>query len=297
MERGLVFLRYSVIGLLRLIRYRFFLFAGIFPYLLGQVIAWNANKALNWHYSRWGFLGILLVLIGVELFNEYFDAKEGGDRIFLEEKPKVPDYFFILGILIFVLAFFIGLYLTFQIGWPILLFSSLGFLAAYFYVGPPIKWAYRGLGEFVIALSYGPFMVLGSYYLQAKRIDFVPFFVSLICGLSIFCLAILNEIPDYYQDRLIGKNNLIVRLGKQKAARLFSFAYLGVFLLLAAGILLKKIPILGAVIFLIFPWVIKCIKHVEKNYDNPKEFLDTININVILYLTVIFFLGLSYLKN
>ncbi|MFN7170972.1 MAG: hypothetical protein ACK4NT_07040, partial [Candidatus Omnitrophota bacterium] len=78
--------------LLSLIRYRFFFFAGIFPYLLGQVIAFNARRFLNWHYFGLGFLGISLVLLGVEFFNEYFDAKEGGDRIFLEEKPEVPDY-------------------------------------------------------------------------------------------------------------------------------------------------------------------------------------------------------------
>ena len=111
--------------IIRLIRYRFFLFAGIFPYLLGQVIALNIKKSLDWNIFFWGFCGIFLVLIGVELFNEYFDSKVGGDRIFSQTDSSIPDYFFPLGIFIFAISFFIALYLTFQVGWPILLFSIL----------------------------------------------------------------------------------------------------------------------------------------------------------------------------
>ena len=64
--------------------------------------------------------------------------------------------------------FAVGVYLTLRGGWPILAFALLGGMAAIFYVAPPIRWAYRGLGELVIALSYGPWMVLGSLYLHTR---------------------------------------------------------------------------------------------------------------------------------
>ena len=70
----------------RFIRYRFFLFAGLLPYFLGQAAAFNTQQPFNWHIFNWGFLGIFLVLTGVELFNEYFDSQSGGDRIFSIEK-------------------------------------------------------------------------------------------------------------------------------------------------------------------------------------------------------------------
>ncbi|MCM8796225.1 MAG: prenyltransferase [Candidatus Omnitrophica bacterium] len=279
--------------IISLIRYRFFLFAGIFPYLLGQAIAFSFRKSLNWHYFCLGFLGIFLVLIGVEMFNEYFDAKEGGDRIFLEEKPEVPDYFFILGILVFMLAFFIGVYLTFQIGWPILLFSFLGFLGAYFYVGPPIRWAYRGLGELVIALSYGPFMVLGSYYLQTKRIDVLPLWICLILGLLIFSLGIANEIPDYYQDKLVGKRNLVVRLGRKNAVKLFSFILFLVFLVLSLGIWLGVFPFLTIACFLLLPLALRSIIIARTHYDSPLDFLPAIRITLFIYIIIVGFLSIS----
>ena len=283
-------------NLIKLIRYRFFLFAGLLPFLLGQAIAFNSPSLFNWAYFGWGFLGILLVLIAVELFNEYFDAKQGGDRIFSQEQPEIPAWFFKLGILALVLAFIIGLYLTSQTGWLVLLFSFLGFLGAYFYVGPPIRWAYRGLGEIVIGLCYGPFMLLGSYYIQTQRIDFVPFFVSVISGLSVFCLAVLNEIPDYYQDMLVGKRNLVVRLGKQQAMLLLKLGLTSVFTLLILGVGFKIIPAIAIFAAATLPWLLKRIKRAEKNCDNPKAFLFALNTIVVTHIVITLLLGISFLE-
>lgn len=282
--------------LIKLIRYRFFLFAGILPFFLGQAIAFNIQRALNWSRFWWGFAGIFFVLVAVELFNEYFDAKEGGDRIFAQQQPEIPDWFFKLAVSTLGLAFLIGVYLTLKTGWPVLLFSFLGFLGAYFYVGPPVRWAYRGFGEIVIGLCYGPFMLLGSYYIQIQKIDFVPFYVSVISGLSVFCLAVLNEIPDYYQDTLVGKRNLVVRLGKQKAILLLKSGLAGVFVLLILGVVTKIIPVLAIFAVATLPWLLKSIKRVEKNYDNPTAFLSSVNTIVVTHIVIILSLGIGFLK-
>lgn len=285
----------KLLALCSMLRYRFFIFAGLFPYLLGQALSFNLNKYLNWQNFWWGFLGIILVLIGVEFFNEYFDAKEGGDRIFLEEKPRIPNYFLLLALCPMLFAFFIGIYLTLRVGWLILLFSLLGFLGAYFYVGPPLRWAYRGLGELVIGISYGPLMLLGSFYLQTKRIDILPIFVSLILGSLIFSLAIVNEIPDYYQDKLVGKRNLVVRLGRKNSVRLFNTSLLGTFILLALGIGLKIIPNLTAIVFLVLPFILRGINIAQRYYERPEDFLVTIRLTLFTYIIIVSCLGIVYL--
>jgi 1,4-dihydroxy-2-naphthoate octaprenyltransferase len=283
-------------GLIRLIRYRFFFFAGLLPFLLGQVIAFNVQDKLEQLHFWLGLVGIFSVLAAVELFNEYFDAKEGGDRIFSQQQPEIPERFYKLGISALGFAFIIGLYLTLQAGWPVLLFAFAGFLGAYFYVGPPIRWAYRGFGEIVIGLCYGPFMLLGSYYIQTQRIDFVPFFVSLVCGLRVFSLAILNEIRGYYQDMLVGKRNLVVRLGKPRAIMLLTLALPGVFILLCSGVLLACIPLSAMAAILTVPWVFKSLKGIEKNYDNPMAFRSAVNIVVIAHVVLVLSLGISFLR-
>ncbi len=283
-------------NLIKLIRYRFFLFAGLLPYFLGQAVAINIQGKLNWLHFWLGFAGIFFVLVAVELFNEYFDAKEGGDRIFSKEQPEIPAWFFKLGILALAFAFVVGLYLTMQTSWPVLLFSFFGFLGAYFYVGPPIRWAYRGFGELVIGLCYGPLMLLGSYYIQTQRIDFVPFFVSVISGLSVFCLAVLNEIPDYYQDMLVGKRNLVVRLVKQRSILLLKLSLTAVFALLILGVVFKIIPAIAIAAIATLPWVLKSIKSAEKNCDNPKAFLFAVNTIVVTHIVIALSLGISFLK-
>ncbi len=117
-----------------------------------------------------GLAGVVLAVVGVEAFNEYFDSRMGTDRVFNPaDLPPMSDAVFWLGVAAFAGALAVGVYLTVRGGWPILAFALLGGAAAIFYVAPPIRWAYRGLGEPVIALSYGPWMVLGSLYLHTQR--------------------------------------------------------------------------------------------------------------------------------
>lgn len=278
-----------------LVRYRFFIFAGLFPYILGQAIAFNLSHSLNWQRFFLGFLGISLVLIGVELFNEYFDAESGGDRVFSLERHEISRYFYWLGLLVFAVAFMIGIILTLQAGYMIALFSFVGFLAAYFYVGPPLKLAYRGWGETVIAFSYGPAMLLGSFYLQRQKIESPAVFVSLICALALFSLAIVNEIPDYYQDRLVGKRNLVVRLGQKKALELLALSLTVLFFLLTGAIIFKKVPFLVTVVFLFLPKLYKSLKTARSGYDNPTVFMGMINTNIVIYLAIAFSLIIGYL--
>src|SRR5262249_61969275 len=92
----------------------------------------------------------------------------------------------------------------------------------------------RGLGELMIALSYGPWRVLGSLYLRPRTLSAAAFYASLVPGFLIMALAVVNAIPDYHQDRLVGKRNLVVRLGRRRAVHL----YLG---LAAAGLVVARI--------------------------------------------------------
>src|SRR5262252_4938659 len=214
-----------------MVRYRFFLYAGLLPYLLGA--AWAYGRAGTFDaIAFWsGLAGVVFAVVGVEAFNEYFDSRMGTDRVFNPaDLPPMSDAVLWLGVAVFAIAFAVGVHLTLAGGWPILAFALLGGAAAIFYVAPPIRWAYRGLGELVIALLYGPWMVLGSMYLHTQRVSWPALAVSLVPGCLIMGLAVVNAIPDFHQDRLVGKRNLVVRLGRRRAV----FLYLA---LSAAGLL------------------------------------------------------------
>ena len=131
--------------------------------------------------------------------------------------PPIAGAVFWIGVVAFAGALAVGIYLTLAAAGRSSPSRSLGGAAAIFYEAPPIRWSYRGLGELVIALSYGPWMVLGSLYLHTGALSWGAFWASLVPGCLIMALAVVNAIPDFHQDRLVGKRNLVVRLGRRRA--------------------------------------------------------------------------------
>jgi 1,4-dihydroxy-2-naphthoate octaprenyltransferase len=277
-----------LVRVLSLVRYRFFLYAGLLPYLLGAAWAYRITGALNAAVFFSGLGGVVLAVIGVEAFNEYFDARMGTDRVFNpEDLPPMSVWVLILGIVGFAGALATGVYLTQRAGWPILVFAVLGGLAAVFYVAPPIRWAYRGLGETVIALSYGPWMVLGSLFLHAGRLAWGAFWASLVPGLLIMALAVVNAIPDFHQDRLVGKRNLVVRLGRRRGVWLYLSLAAGAFAVIVGGVWQGAFPATALVALLALPLLLRSGQSALKTYEKPRLFVPAIRLIGTCYVLAV----------
>ena len=271
-----------------MVRYRFFLYAGLLPYLLGTAWAYarlgEFDGALFWS----GFGGVVLSVIGVEAFNEYFDSRMGTDRVFNpDDLPPMSDAVLWLGVAAFAGALAVGVYLTLRGGWPILAFALLGGAAAIFYVAPPIRWAYRGLGELVIALSYGPWMVLGSMYLQAHRLSWAALLASLVPGCLIMALAVVNAIPDYHQDRLVGKRNLVVRLGRRRAVWLYLALATSGLAVVLMGVTAGIFPIACASALLALPLLVASGRTALATFETPRAFVPAVRRIVACYLVAV----------
>lgn len=267
------------------VRYRFFLYAGLLPYFLGAAWAKGVENTFNLPVFLLGLFGIFLSVVGVESFNEYFDAKMGTDRVFNPDAEEyIPEWMFSLGVTVFAVAAAIGFYLAWEGGWPIVLYTLLGGAAAVWYVGPPIRWVYRGLGETVIGLSYGPWMVLGSLHLHTHRFSWGALLASLVPGLLITALATVNNIPDFHQDRLVGKKNLVVRLGRKNGRVLYlALSALGL-LIIPLGILLgifPKLTILAALAGA--PLWVMSLRAGAATWDTPRLFMPAIRAIVQCY--------------
>jgi 1,4-dihydroxy-2-naphthoate octaprenyltransferase len=273
----------------RLVRYRFFLYAGLLPYLLGAAWAYARAGAFAAPIFWSGLAGVVLAVIGVEAFNEYFDSRMGTDRVFNPaELPPMSDAVLWLGIVAFGGALAVGIYLTERRGWPILAFALLGGTAAIFYVAPPIRWAYRGLGELVIALSYGPWMVLGSLYLHTQSLSWEALFASLVPGCLIMALAVVNAIPDYHQDRLVGKRNLVVRLGRRRAVWLYLALAAAGLLVVPVGVASGIFPATCVAALLALPLLLASAHSALHTYETPRAFVPAVRSIVGCYLVAVF---------
>ncbi len=276
-----------------MVRYRFFLYAGLLPYLLGAAWAYGRADAFDTTSFWSGLCGVVLAVIGVEAFNEYFDSRMGTDRVFNpDDLPPMSDAVLWLGIIAFAGALAVGVHLTVRGGWPILAFALLGGAAAIFYVAPPIRWAYRGLGELVIALSYGPWMVLGSLYLHTRAVSWAALAASLVPGCLIMALAVVNAIPDYHQDRLVGKRNLVVRLGRRRAVWLYLALAATGLLVVPAGVVTGIFPTVSLAALLGLPLLVASGRAAVRSYESPRKFVPAVRSIVGCYLvSVLLFTG------
>jgi 1,4-dihydroxy-2-naphthoate polyprenyltransferase len=271
-----------------LIRYRFFLFAGLLPYLLGAAWAY-AQLGLFDAVNFWiGFGGIVLAVVGVEAFNEYFDSLLGTDRVFdPTQRPSAKRVVFWVGIAAFSGALAVGVALTFRAGWPVLAFALLGGAAAVFYEAPPLRWSFHGLGEIVIGLAYGPGMMLGSLYLHAGGLSWRATLAALVPSLPITALAIANAIPDFHQDRLVGKRNLVVRLGRKRAVWLYLALAAASPLIATIGAASGIFPAACAAALLALVPLAAGARHALRAYRTPRTFFPAIRAMIASYLMVV----------
>jgi 1,4-dihydroxy-2-naphthoate octaprenyltransferase len=112
-----------------------------------------------------------------------------------------------------------------------------GVALAWFYHGPPLRLSYRGLGEFAVALGYGPLVVNGTYLVQVGALNPLLLHLSGVLGLLVMSFLWINQFPDHRADRASGKRNLVVRLGLRRAAVAYVVVVIAAYLwLLLAGL-------------------------------------------------------------
>ncbi len=277
-----------LLQILSMVRYRFFLYAGLLPYLLGAAWAYGIYGVFDAPIFWSGLAGVVLAVIGVEAFNDYFDSRMGTDRVFNpDDAPPTSSWVLWLGVVAFAGALAVGVYLAIRDGWPILAFALLGGAAAIFYEAPPIRWSYRGLGEAIIGLSYGPWMVLGSLYLHTRAISWGALWASLVPGLLIMALAVVNAIPDFHQDRLVGKRNLVVRLGRRRAVWLYlTLAAVGLLVVLV-GVIAGDFPKLCLAAFIALPLLLVSARRAIHTFETPRQFVPAIRSIVSCYMVAV----------
>lgn len=206
-------------------------FAGLW---LGLCTA-AGDSELYWGWLALTVLGVFCVEVAKNASGEVVDYDSGtdldisadertpfsgGKRVMVDELLSRKQTWQISAFF-FLAAISIGLLLVVLVNQQILYFGVAGMALAWFYHAPPLRLAYRGLGEFAVALAYGPLVVCGAYFVQTGSVTAPLLHASCALGLHIAGFLLINEFPDERADRSAGKRHWVVRLGTEKAA----FAY------------------------------------------------------------------------
>ena len=111
-----------------------------------------------------------------------------------------------------------------------LIIAGIGVFIGYFYTAKPIKLSsLYGLGELSIFLAFGPLLTLGTGFAISSDtiILYSQEFYNLILigvplGLLTTNILFINQYPDYTSDKKVGKNNLVVLLGKRTSKWIYA---------------------------------------------------------------------------
>jgi len=291
---------------IRAIRAPFFT-ATIIPVLLGMAIAWAHTGQIFWMKLLLTLLGVVFVHAGTNLLNDYYDHKSkndelnlyptpfsGGSRV-IQEGLISAENMFRSGLLLFGLGGAIGIYLnSISKGNVILILGLVGLLLGFFYSARPIRIGYRGFGELVVGFGFGPLVVGGSYYVQAQRLSIEPFLASIPITILILLVLYINEFPDYEADILANKRTWIVKLGKERAIKIYHILLFLVYFTIASGIIFRFLPFFSVLAFISLPLTLRAIAISWKNYDKIEELLPANAITIRLHSIIGLLLTAGY---
>ena len=219
---------------------------------LGACAAY-ADGPVHWGWLAVTVAGIFSIEVAKNASGEIFDYDSGADPgIRPEERTPFSGGKRVLvddllsrrqtaGIAVagYLLGIAAGLIIVWYREPQVLWLGIIGVGAAYSYNGWPLKLAYRGLGEATVAFCYGPLICCGMYLVQRGTVTLQVLALSVPLGLLIAAFLWINEFPDARADKEAGKKNWVVRLGPQKASRVFAL------IMATAFILLAELPMTG----------------------------------------------------
>ena len=214
--------------------------AAVSPVMVGTAMA-VADGKFEFMPAFAALLGALLLQIGVNLANDYFDFKKGIDTSERLGPVRVtqsglipPDRVRLAMIIIFSGALAVGLYLTAIAGWPILAVGMACILASLAYSGGPFPLASHGLGDLFVFIFFGLVAVCGTYYVQALQVTTQVLWLSVPVGFLITAIIVVNNLRDIPTDQKSGKNTLAVILGERGAKLEYLLLVIGAYIMPAA---------------------------------------------------------------
>ena len=195
--------------------------AAVVPVLVGSAVALRAGSFRPLPFLA-ALLCSVLIQIGTNLANDYFDHRKGADTAARMGPTRVtqsgliaPETVLRATGLTFGLAGLIGVYLVFVGGWPILLIGALSILCGVLYTGGPYPLGYHGLGDLFCFVFFGVVAVTGTAYLHLGAFTAAAAFWSLPVALLVTAIIVVNNVRDTPTDALSGKRTLTVIFGER----------------------------------------------------------------------------------
>jgi 1,4-dihydroxy-2-naphthoate octaprenyltransferase len=228
--------------------------------LIGGLLAIGAQRltgevTVNWGYLLLAVFGLVVAHAANNMINDYFDLESGIDsddyvRAQYAPHPILSGWvtkrqlgtaiLLMNAIDLAILLFFVAVR-----GPLVIAFAAGGLFISVFYVAPPIRLKWHGLGEPGVFLVWGPLMTVGTFYVATGQIPAWTWIASLPYAILVTTVLFGKHIDKIEADTKIGVRTMPVILGEARARRVAQ----------ALMIAFYPIVLLAAAVGWIGPWV------------------------------------------
>jgi 1,4-dihydroxy-2-naphthoate octaprenyltransferase len=219
---------------LRIMRLQFYPMSFV-AYTLGAAMAGSKGLGFTLNTYLLGYAYLFFLELFAVLSNELWDLPtdrinrnaspyNGGSRVLVEGRltPEEVQTFLRRALCLLVGS---GIWLLFvsdaSSRTRVILLLIAGVFMGLGYTVPPLKLCYRGLGELVVGLTHGPYVILCGFVFQSGSwAEPGPWIMSAPLFFAVLAAITLAGVPDQLADKRAFKKTLSVVFGEQTACLL-----------------------------------------------------------------------------
>lgn len=248
--------------------------ASIGPVLVGSSFSLKYIISFSWLKFIIFLLACILIQAGTNLFNEYYDFKNGIDKkdsqgisgSILHEKLKANEVLY--GAFIsYLLAVILGVYLSSITSYYLLFVGLICMLVGYLYTGGKHPIAYTPYGEITAGFFMGTVIMCIAFYIQTEFVNIGVILVSLPLFIMIGAILLSNSIRDLDNDKLSGRYTYAISVGRRLAIMTLALSFVLVYLLNVIYSVTKIGSVYNLLVLLTVPLSSKIIKGFFANND------------------------------
>jgi 1,4-dihydroxy-2-naphthoate phytyltransferase len=247
----------------------------IMPIWVGSAVAFAETKTFNLSIFLTFLLSAILILAWENFSNDVFDSETGVDVNKANSLVNITGnkslIFWISNLCLALGLVGISTIALQQHDFTVIGLILLCCAIGYVYQGPPFRLSYKGLGEPLCFLAFGPLAFAAAYYSQTKAWSNVNFAASIVVGIATSLILFCSHFNQVKDDAAIGKKSPVVRLGSKRAAALLPWVCGSVYALTALFVILKIFPFWALLSLLSLPVARHLCQVIGTQYDQPHK--------------------------
>lgn len=244
--------------------------ASVFPFIVGLFFSWYFLNSVNAVNATLFFIAMFLFNMFVDIWDNYSDYRHSDQEIYKSGTNIIGREHLSIRLIetmmiaMFGTAMVIGIYLTVQVGWPLLWMGIFCFLIGLLYAGGPVPISSTPFGELASGFTMGVMITLISVYINSYQIFqwHSQLLLEILLAASpefvwIANIMFANNICDAHEDEMNHRHTIVHYLGVRNSVVIWNLFNILAILLVFLAIYVGVYPAALITIVLPLPFTIK----------------------------------------